>query len=83
MTRSAPFDVLAETYDTGFVESRIGLAQRNISRKWLQPLLAGKTGLRILEINCGTGADAIWLAEQGHTVTATDASPAMIWQAQQ
>ena len=83
MNRAAAFDVLAETYDTGFVESRIGHAQRKMSRKWLQPLLSGKAGLQILEINCGTGADAIWLAEQGHKVTATDASPAMIYQAQQ
>jgi SAM-dependent methyltransferase len=83
MNRVAAFDVLAETYDTGFVESRIGHAQRQMSRKWLQPLLSGKAALRILEINCGTGADAIWLAEQGHKVTATDASPAMIYQAQQ
>jgi ubiquinone/menaquinone biosynthesis C-methylase UbiE len=83
MNRVAAFDVLAETYDTGFVESRIGFAQRQMSRKWLQPLLSGKAELQILEINCGTGADAIWLAEQGHKVTATDASPAMIYQAQQ
>lgn len=32
----------------------------------------------ILEINCGTGEDAIWLARQNFNVTATDISPKMI-----
>ena len=31
----------------------------------------------VLELNSGTGEDAIWLAEQGHTVHATDISPGM------
>ncbi|CAI9388287.1 bifunctional NAD(P)/FAD-dependent oxidoreductase/class I SAM-dependent methyltransferase [Microbacterium sp. T2.11-28] len=31
-----------------------------------------------LEIGCGEGADAIWLAEQGWTVTAVDVSPTAI-----
>lgn len=38
--------------------------------------------MNILEINCGTGEDATWLAAQGHHVTATDASPEMIRVAQ-
>jgi ubiquinone/menaquinone biosynthesis C-methylase UbiE len=32
----------------------------------------------ILEINCGTGEDAIWFARQGHRVHATDFSPGML-----
>ena len=38
---------------------------------------------RILELNAGTGDDALWLAAQGHTVLATDASPGMLSQQQQ
>jgi ubiquinone/menaquinone biosynthesis C-methylase UbiE len=83
MSNPSNFDVLAGNYDTAFTESRTGSAQRSISRKWLQPLLQNKTGLQILEINCGTGDDAYWLASQGHQVTATDQSAAMIQQAQQ
>lgn len=83
MSKATTFDVLAGTYDEDFVESLIGQAQRRTSYKWLRSLLAGKTGLQVLEINCGTGADAFWLAGLGHTVTATDASTAMIEQAQQ
>jgi ubiquinone/menaquinone biosynthesis C-methylase UbiE len=83
MNRAATFDALAEAYDSSFVESLTGQAQRRMTHKWLQPVWAGRTGLHILEINCGTGTDAMWLAEQGHIVTATDASAAMINQAQQ
>lgn len=42
---------------------------------WTQPA-------NLLELNCGTGADAVWLAQQGHTVHATDVSPAMLRQTQ-
>ncbi len=38
-------------------------------------------GSRILDINCGTGTDAINLALRGYNVTATDLSPRMIEQA--
>jgi ubiquinone/menaquinone biosynthesis C-methylase UbiE len=83
MSKPSNFDVLAGNYDSAFTESRIGKAQRLMSRKWLLQCLTGKTGLQILEINCGTGEDACWLARQGHQVFATDRSAAMIKQAQQ
>ncbi|WP_205512858.1 class I SAM-dependent methyltransferase [Longitalea arenae] len=83
MSRASTFDVLAADYDAVFTESLIGQAQRRITHKWLRPLLSGQTVLQLLEINCGTGADACWMAEQGHYVTATDGSAAMIFKAQQ
>lgn len=83
MNNVAAFDVLAPAYDNHFVDSLTGHAQRQVSRKWLQPLLTGRAGMHILEINCGTGADAWWMAGLGHHVTATDASPQMIAQASQ
>jgi SAM-dependent methyltransferase len=81
MTEQAAFDVLAADYDTSFSHSLTGQAQRMVSRAWLQSFLAGKGMLRILEINCGTGEDAIWLASLGHTVIATDQSEHMIHEA--
>jgi ubiquinone/menaquinone biosynthesis C-methylase UbiE len=76
------FDVLAPGYDQSFSRSVIGFQQRMISRRWLEKILPNKTHLKILEINCGTGEDAIWLASLGHEVIATDQSPKMIEEAE-
>ncbi len=46
-------------------------------------IIVNKKGLDILEINCGTGEDALWLASKGHVVTGTDISKQMILVAQQ
>jgi SAM-dependent methyltransferase len=35
-------------------------------------------GSRVLEMNCGTGEDALWLADRGVDVLATDVSPGML-----
>jgi SAM-dependent methyltransferase len=35
-----------------------------------------------LDAGCGTGADAVWLAEQGWQVTAADISPTVVGQAE-
>jgi len=79
MLTRTPFDILAETYDQNFVHSQTGHLQREKVWYHLDPFLKsrGRT-LRILEINCGTGEDAIRLAQMGHEVVGTDASPTMI-----
>lgn len=41
-------------------------------------LLGDQPPGRLLDVGCGEGADAIWLAEQGWTVTATDISDVAI-----
>ncbi|MBK6629075.1 MAG: methyltransferase domain-containing protein [Flavobacteriales bacterium] len=71
------FDAAAATYDVDFTDSAVGRAQREQVWRALAPLLAGPS-LRVLELNCGTGADAVHMAQAGHTVLATDRSPAMI-----
>lgn len=79
-----PFDILAETYDADFSHTQIGKLQRaQVWEKLLPVLSAYKRPLNILEINCGTGEDALQLAAMGHTVIATDASAAMIAEAKQ
>jgi ubiquinone/menaquinone biosynthesis C-methylase UbiE len=82
MSREAAFDVLAADYDIHFSQSLTGQAQRTVSRAWLLSFLLYKGPLRILEINCGTGEDALWLASLGHTVVATDQSQSMIREAE-
>ncbi|MDX2246934.1 MAG: class I SAM-dependent methyltransferase [Bacteroidia bacterium] len=73
-----PFDTIATGYDHSFTYSAVGLAQRNQVYDYLESVLSGKKNLKILELNCGTGEDALWLARKGHSVMATDISPEMI-----
>jgi 2-polyprenyl-3-methyl-5-hydroxy-6-metoxy-1,4-benzoquinol methylase len=72
----APFDALAATYDELFTHSLIGQAQRDMVWKHIDQLWM--SGDRVLELNCGTGEDALHLASKGINVTACDASAAMI-----
>ncbi len=71
------FDTYSQTYDVHFTNSRIGIAQRNSVYKGLLKHLNLKSK-RVLEINCGTGEDAAWLAKLGNEVLATDISIGMI-----
>jgi len=83
-TKISPFDIAAETYDKDFTRSKIGSLQRQLVWQVLTPLLQSyPRPLNILEINCGTGEDALQLAKAGHQITATDASAQMIKQARQ
>ena len=74
----ALFDAVAEKYDSEFTQSQIGKAQRKIVWDYLERILSEKKELKILELNCGTGEDAIWFAKKGHLVTATDQSEKML-----
>lgn len=74
--QASAFDQYAAAYDTHFTDSSIGQLQRERVYRLLHPLLTKP--LNILELNCGTGTDAIWLAEQGNHVTATDVSSEML-----
>lgn len=66
----------AETYGEVFAETLIGRMTREVV--W-EALDAGfKPGSRVLEVNCGTGIDAIHLARRGVSVLACDISPRMV-----
>jgi ubiquinone/menaquinone biosynthesis C-methylase UbiE len=77
----AAFDRIAQDYDQKFTESLIGRAQRDAVWKVLRRTF--RTNDNILELNCGTGEDAIFLASNGISVFALDASPQMIARAEQ
>ena len=74
----AIFDSSATTYDSDFTFSEIGKLQRNRVHVFLAKNILTQNKLSVLEINCGTGEDALWLAERGCDVIATDASSKMI-----
>jgi ubiquinone/menaquinone biosynthesis C-methylase UbiE len=73
---STAFSLIAERYDETFTHTTIGKAQRRVV--WDALTQAFSSGNHILELNCGTGEDALFLARRGISVTACDASPTMI-----
>ena len=74
------FDCLAANYDATFTYSSIGRAQRIAVWECAQQVFS--SGSHLLELNCGTGEDALHFARQGFQVTACDVSTAMIMEAQ-
>lgn len=79
---NAHFDIAATNYDATFTNSTIGRMQRQRVWQYLEKELPQKP-LRILELNCGTGEDALFLAQQGHHVVASDIAPKMVQITQQ
>jgi ubiquinone/menaquinone biosynthesis C-methylase UbiE len=75
---NSAFDSVAKEYDATFTLTKIGKAQREIVWTYLNKIFRGMEGLKILELNCGTGEDALWFAKNGHTVLATDISEKML-----
>ena len=70
------FSRQAPVFDSIYKEDPVTLYKRKRVRDHISPYLAPSSS--ILELNCGTGEDAIWLARQGHQVHATDISTAML-----
>jgi SAM-dependent methyltransferase len=76
LDRPSPFDVMAADYDRSFGASAIGRRMR--AATWRRLDAAFRPGERVLELNCGTGEDALHLAERGVRVLATDSSVQML-----
>jgi SAM-dependent methyltransferase len=73
------FNELAETYDRGFTCLPVNMGLRKSI--WQSITARVPPGTRVLELGCGTGEDALFLARQGIRVLATDISEGMIDQA--
>lgn len=73
---SPPLDALAAPYDARLSASPTA---RHLRARMYQRLDAhfGR-GDHVLQLGCGGGEDALYLAERGVRVTATDSSPAML-----
>ncbi len=76
LSSDSPFDLPAATYDATFTDSRVA--------RWLREqvwqVLAAHVGAgqHLLELGCGTGEDALWMAGRGVRVLATDHSLGML-----
>src|ERR1700677_474093 len=72
----AYWNAAAETYDLDFANTLIGRAQRESIWREIEKVFT--VGQRILELNCGTGIDAVFLANRGVKVLACDIAPRRI-----
>ena len=70
------FDACAPHYDYDFTESPLGRLLRRLVWQHLDQAVV--PGCRVLELGCGTGEDAVWMARRGAQVNAMDISTAMV-----
>ena len=80
---AVPFDHIATSYDVTFTNSVIGQLQRKRVWRYLEEITPELNGLEILELNCGTGEDAILFGDRGFNIVATDVSEEMLRVTQQ
>lgn len=69
------FGLQSKIFDKLYQHNPIIQYKRERVRSVVQELIAPNS--TVLELNSGTGEDAIWFAQQGHTVHATDISTGM------
>ncbi len=70
------FDALAAEYDTVFTATALGRVLRRRGWRTIDSCFA--PGSAVLDLGCGTGADAVHLGRRGVRVVGLDASPAMV-----
>lgn len=70
------FDGSASGYDAAFTDSLLGRWLRRAVWSHLDAVF--QAGESVLDLGCGTGEDAVWLARRGIDVHAIDDSPAML-----
>lgn len=74
-TRRA-FDSVAADYDGPAGNNALIQVMRRLMWRTLEGCFPA--GSRLLDLGCGTGIDAVYLAERGYRVTATDWAPLMV-----
>lgn len=72
----AAFDSVAADYDGPRGNNAAIQDMRDEMWRWLDATFA--PGSRLIDLGCGTGLDAVHLAQAGHRVLATDWSPGMV-----
>ena len=73
-----PFDHIASPYDSLFSRSPIGQLQRKRVWKYIETIIPELKGFEMLELNCGTGEDAVLFGEGGFNIVATDITEEML-----
>lgn len=75
------FNNAAKSYDVDFTHTEVGKMQRALVYDYLEKINLESFN-NVLELNCGTGEDAIWLSQFCNNILATDYSAEMIKLAQ-
>lgn len=75
---SQAFSKQSIIFDTLYKENKLSEYLRSTFRK--EVLAQLKPNSSVLELNCGTGMDAVYFAEKGHTILATDNALGMLEQ---
>src|SRR3984957_21282930 len=70
------FDSVAADYDGARGNNDLIQDMRGEMWRWLGAVFS--PGARLIDLGCGTGLDAVHLAQLGYRVTATDWSPMMV-----
>ena len=73
------FDHTAKSYDDAFTHTAIGKLQREMVWSYLEATFKDKFPSNVLELNCGTGEDAVFFARHGSKVLSTDVSSRFFW----
>jgi ubiquinone/menaquinone biosynthesis C-methylase UbiE len=73
-----PFDHIASSYNSAFARSAIGQFQRKRVWTYIESVLPELKGFEMLELNCGTGEDAVLFGEGGYNIVATDITEEML-----
>jgi SAM-dependent methyltransferase len=81
MANASAFDEVAAGYDSVFTDTHLARMLRQ--RVWQMTAELLRPGERVLELACGTGEDALWLARHGVKVVAIDGASEMVRVARQ
>jgi SAM-dependent methyltransferase len=73
---SSAFNAVAADYDRQEADNPIRQLMRTRSLATLESTFPA--GSAVLDVGCGTGTEAIWLAQRGRTMFAADSSPQML-----
>src|SRR4051794_14055725 len=75
-TSAEAFDHIGARYDAEYTNTELSWWFRR--RVWQRLEVLFKPGDYVLELGCGTGEDALWLAKRGVRVLASDGSESML-----
>lgn len=75
---SEAFSKQSPVFDQLNAENKLSVYLRSVYRQEVLQRL--KPNGSVLELNCGTGLDAVYFAEKGYTILATDNAPGMLKQ---